>query len=225
MRKFQTPLKYKLDSLEGVSEESMDFHYNKHYVGYCKNLEKLIPNTQYADMLLDEIIDKSAPQDKTSNTANPIYNNAAQIKNHEFFFEQLSDAPSPLEDGELMNMIINDYGSFDKMVEMIKSKLTGFFGVGWIWLTLEQHQQWDSPSIRIVATRDGNTFINHQSDEHFVGPICTIDVWEHSYYIDHRNDRSAYFDDIIKSIDWKVVEKRFNTHNSSIFDYTKPFEL
>jgi len=225
MNKFTTPLKYDQGSLPTVSKDTMHYHYEKHYLGYCKNLAKIIKNTKYDDMELDSIVDMSAPLNTTPNSSNPIYNNAAQIKNHDFFFEQLTPTYSDLEDGELKNLIVSEYGSVDKLLNHYKTKLTSFFGVGWVWLTLEQHKQWDSPSIKVVATRDGNTFINHKSTEHFVGPICVLDVWEHSYYIDHKNDRSAYFDSIIQCIDWEIISQRFSTHSSTLFDYTKPFEL
>lgn len=225
MSKFKQPLGYDLNALEPhLSEEQMRFHYEQHYTGYCKNLEKLIKDTVYADMNLTQIVSHTEPPPIKRGT-DPIYNNAAQIKNHEFFFEQLSKDGGQMDD-ELKQAIESSFGSTLAMKTALRNKVTTFFGAGWVWLSLIQHKEWDSPSLTIITTRDGDTITFNESDNvTYYGPLLTIDVWEHAHYVDYRNDKGKYFDNIYKLINWNVVNERYKAHISTRFDYTKPFEL
>jgi len=225
MSKFKDKLPYALDALEPhISEEQLTLHYEKHYGGYCDNLEKLIKDTAYQNMNLTQIVDKTQPP-PLRHASDPIYNNAAQIKNHIFFFQQLNPSPGEISDS-LKTAIERDYKSFDHLMEVITSQVTSFFGAGWIWLTIVQHKEWDSPSLQVITTRDGNTIAHDETtDFTLYHPICVIDVWEHSYYVDHRNDRTAYVEAISNVLDWKKISDRYDAHLSDRFDYTKSFEL
>lgn len=206
-----------------ISKETMEFHYGKHYSSYCNNLEKLIVDTHYEKMELIDIIKQSEPV-VGGHASNPIYNNAAQVWNHEFYFNQFS-ADESTPSTELSEMIDSTYGGMDKLKQELRNKFVGFFGIGWVWLVITQHKQWDSPILQIVTTRDGDTITNEPNDSTFNGPMITLDVWEHAYYIDHRNDRDTHFNQIWGKIDWNVVSARYTEHKSTLFDYTKPFEL
>lgn len=225
MSKFKKPLPYKLNALEPhLSSEQMRFHYEEHYAGYCANLDKLIKDTEYQDQTLTQIVFNTKPP-LHQHATDPIYNNAAQVKNHEFFFQSLTPDKSEMSD-DIKQAIEASYGSVDWFMATLKNKVTSFFGAGWVWVTISQHRQWDSPTVQIVTTRDGNTLVYDDSNETSVhGALLTIDVWEHAYYIDYRNKRADYFDAISNVIDWKTVSERYDAHKSTLFDYTKPFEL
>lgn len=225
MSKFKTQLPYKFDDLEPhLSQEQVRLHYEGHYLGYCKNLETLIKDTKFESMNLTQIVHHSKPPE-AERTTSPIYNNAAQIKNHEFFFTHLTpdqpDIPEPLE-----KMLIDSFGSIEKFKAVFKQKVTSFFGAGWVWLALIHHKQWDSPTIEVVTTRDGDTItFNGNTDFVYKGALCVIDVWEHAYYIDFRNKRADYFDQIYQVLDWEKINNNLSAHLSVNFDYTSSFEL
>jgi Fe-Mn family superoxide dismutase len=200
----------------------MQNHYNKHYGGYCDNLSELITNTKYADMELIDIVNQTEPI-VGNHASNPIYNNAAQVWNHEFYFNQF---PSNNEiSPTLQTMIASSFSDMAGLKKMMKQKFTSFFGVGWVWLVLTQHKQWDAPILQIVTTRDGDTITNESDDFTFNGPILTLDIWEHAYYVDYQSNKAEHFDNVWELIDWSVVSERYDKQISTLFDYTKPFEL
>ena len=183
-------LSYAKDSLAPVmSEETLDFHYSKHHQAYVTKLNELIEDTQFADMQLEEII-------KHSDWA--IYNNAAQIWNHNLFWNSFS---APQEDsaptGRLADMIETSFWSFETMKSEFKNRSLGQFGSGWVWLV---H---NGGMLEIYSTPNAQNPLTMGWTA-----LLWCDVWEHSYYIDYRNDRGTFIDNFWKIIDWEKVAER-----------------
>ncbi len=184
-------LPYALNALAPqISEETMDYHYNKHLQTYVNNLNNLIPGTRFENASLEEIV-------MTSD--GPVFNNAAQIWNHTFFFLTLSPSPRSVPDGKLMQAIDRDFGSFDKFKEQFSKAAAGLFGSGWTWLVKDK-----TGKLSIVSESNaGNPIVKG------LVPLMNIDVWEHAYYIDYRNRRADFISAFWDRIDWKEIEKRY----------------
>lgn len=184
-------LPYAPNALEPyMSEETINYHHGKHVKAYVDNLNRLIPGTPFENATLEEIIKKAD---------GPIFNNGAQIWNHEFFFNTFSPKPKTAPSGALMEAIEKEWGSFDNFKAEFKKAGAGLFGSGWAWLVK------DGGKLRIIALSNAGNPIRDG-----LTPVLGIDVWEHSYYIDYRNDRGAFLDAMWNIIDWKVVEERFS---------------
>lgn len=185
------PLPYASDALEPLmSKETIDYHYGKHLQTYIDNLNNLIPDTPYENMQLDEIVMTSS---------GPVYNNAAQVWNHAFFFDNLSPKKKemPLE---LKDYLIRDFGSVETFKEKFKKAATSIFGSGWAWLA----QDAEGRLHIIQESNAGNPMRSGYK------PLMVMDVWEHAYYIDYRNRRASYVDSCWELIDWDVVTRRLN---------------
>lgn len=187
------PLPYANNALEPVmSTETIEYHHGKHVQAYVDKLNELIPGTAYGDATLEQI---------TRSADGAIFNNGAQILNHIIFFDSFASEANAkhIPDGALATAIDRDFGSFDNFKKEFASAATGQFGSGWAWLAKDA-----GGKLQIVAMpnagnplRDGLT------------PLLGVDVWEHSYYIDYRNRRADYVDNLWKIIDWNVIEKRY----------------
>jgi Fe-Mn family superoxide dismutase len=173
-----------------LSAETLQYHYGKHHAAYVANLNKLIPGTEWANLPLEEIV-KKAP-------LGPIFNNAAQIWNHTFYWNCLSPNGGGEPGGALADQVKADFGSFQQFREKFTASAVGLFGSGWAWLVRNADGRLTIETAGNAGTplRDGKT------------PLLTCDVWEHAYYIDYRNARPAYVDAFWKLVDWKSVEKR-----------------
>lgn len=189
----QPELPYKMNALAplGMSEETLEYHYGKHYKAYIDNLNALIPGTPYAQMPLEVVVTK-APD-------GPIFNNAAQALNHELFFYELSPTPQAKPMGTLAVAIDRDFGSFEEFKADFAKKAAGLFGSGWAWLATD---------------KDGNLSITTDANagtpwRYGLTPLMGLDVWEHSYYIDYRNRRADYITNFWGMVDWRVVEERY----------------
>jgi len=184
------PLPFNSVALEPyISQETIDFHHGKHLATYIKNLNDLYHGTQYENLPLNDIIIQTAKDD----TAKKIFNNAAQVYNHNFFFHCLSNEkfPIPSEITEVFESAENFYSQF-------KSVATSIFGSGWAWLVQEK-----DGTLKIISTANADTPIAHN-----LKPILTIDVWEHSYYLDYQNRRADYIDTVLKNlINWEFVKE------------------
>lgn len=184
------PLPFNSVALEPyISQETIDFHHGKHLATYIKNLNDLYHGTQYENLPLNDIIIQTAKDD----TAKKIFNNAAQVYNHNFFFHCLSNEkfPVPSEITEVFESAENFYSQF-------KSVATSIFGSGWAWLVQEK-----DGTLKIISTANADTPIAHN-----LKPILTIDVWEHSYYLDYQNRRADYIDTVLKNlINWEFVKE------------------
>jgi Fe-Mn family superoxide dismutase len=191
MSSFQAQFPHKEDWLEPIlSAETMRYHYGKHHCGYAKNLNALVENTSFAGKSLEEIIVQSR------GTNPKIFNNAAQLFNHDFYWECMK--PSASTPTGAFGVVISDqFGSFDDFMNQYVEFANTMFGSGWSWL----------------ICRDGQlSFINTMNAETIVGsgsvPVCVVDLWEHAYYIDYRNDRALYVNKIIREcINWEFCSK------------------
>lgn len=184
------PLPYEKNALEpNISAETLEFHHGKHHQAYVTNLNNLIKGTEFESAALEDIIKKSS---------GGVFNNAAQIWNHTFYWHSMR---SPKSDnaptGKLADAIDKAFGSFDKFKEEFKKSAVGNFGSGWTWLV-----QRPDGSLGIVNTSNAATPITG-SDK----PLFTIDVWEHAYYIDYRNARPNYVDKFWDLVNWDFAAK------------------
>lgn len=192
MATFQLPtLPYGLGDLAPtISEETMDFHYNKHLKAYVDNLNGLLPGTKFENMDLVEIV---------KNSDGAVFNNAGQVLNHNLFFLQMSPKPQAKPTGELAAAIDRDFGSFEKFQEALEKVSAGQFGSGWGWLAADK-----SGKLSVLGTANGDNPVTKG-----LAPLLGIDVWEHSYYLDYRNKRADYIKSLWKLYDWKVIEQRY----------------
>ncbi len=167
-------LPYADDALDPhITAHTISFHYGKHHAAYVNNLNGLIDGTELADASLEEIIDSAGP--------GGLYNNAAQVWNHTFYWESMSPNGGGAPSGDLAAAIDSSFGSYDAFREQFTADAVGNFGSGWTWLVKE------GDGVAIVKTDDADTPIKHGQT-----PLLTIDVWEHAYYLDYQNARPAY---------------------------------
>ena len=190
--KFELPLlPYAQNALEPViSEKTIQFHYGKHHQAYVNNLNNLIVGTKYENMSLEEII---------ANSDGAIFNNAAQVWNHTFYFTSFSPSGGGELTGKLADAIDAAWGSFENFRKEFNAAATGQFGSGWAWLVKD-----DTGKLSIVKTSNAENPITNG-----LTPILTFDVWEHAYYLDYQNRRPDYINELWKIINWNVVSKRF----------------
>jgi len=183
------PLPYATDALEPrMSRETIEYHYGKHLQTYIDNLNRLIDGTPYADVPLETLI---------LTATGPLFNNAAQVWNHNFFFNTLTPKPEPMP-LELKDYLIRDFGSVEVFKEKFKKAAVEIFGSGWAWLAQD-------PEGKLHIIQESNAGNPLRAG---YKPLMTIDVWEHAYYIDYRNRRAAFVDNCWELIDWnKVVER------------------
>ncbi len=184
-------LPYEKNALEPhISAETLEYHHGKHHAAYVANLNKLVAGTEYEGKSLEEII---------TSADGGIFNNAAQIWNHSFYWNCLGPDSGGAPRGDLAKAIENAYGSFDAFKEQFTASAIGNFGSGWTWLV----KNFDG-SIEIVNTGNaGNPMTNSQV------PLLTCDVWEHAYYIDYRNARPAYLGAFWNLVNWDFISKNF----------------
>jgi Fe-Mn family superoxide dismutase len=184
-------LPYSLDALEPcISRETLEFHYGKHHQTYVDNLNKLISGTEYEGKALEDII-------KTSSGA--VFNNAAQIWNHTFYFESLTPSASAPA-GTLADAITAKWGSVENFIAEFNKMALANFGSGWTWLVKNADRTLD-----IVNTSNAGTPLT-TSD---ITAILTCDIWEHAYYIDYRNARAKYLENFWKVVNWEKVSERY----------------
>jgi Fe-Mn family superoxide dismutase len=185
-------LPYAKNALEPhISSETLDFHHDKHHAAYVNNLNNLVPGTEFENMSLEDII-KNAP-------AGGIFNNAAQVWNHTFYFAGMGPNGGGEPTGAVADVIDSTFGSFTEFKEKFSKSAATNFGSGWTWLV-----KIASGALEIVNTDDADSALK-------VGtPLLTIDVWEHAYYVDKRNARPAYIESWWNLVDWDVVSANFD---------------
>ena len=185
-------LPYASDALEPrMSQETIEYHYGKHLKTYIDNLNDLIAGTPYEDVQIETLI---------TSASGPVFNNAAQVWNHVFFFNALTpdQKPMPLE---LKDYLIRDFGSVETFKDQFKKAATGIFGSGWVWLAQDN----DGKLKILQESNAGNPMRKGYK------PLLTMDVWEHAYYIDYRNRRAEFVDRCWELIDWNKVVKRMHS--------------
>lgn len=180
-------LPYGMEALEPViSRETLEYHYGKHHQTYVTNLNNLIRNTEFAEMSLEEIIMKSS---------GGIFNNAAQVFNHSFYWNCLSPNAGGEPKGELAEEINQTFGSFPEFKEAFSQKAITTFGSGWAWLVKDKDGK-----LEIVSTSNAGSPLTDGKK-----PLLTCDVWEHAYYIDYRNARPKYIEKYWDLVNWDFV--------------------
>lgn len=189
---FELPaLPYEKNALEPhISAETLEYHYGKHHNTYVVNLNNLIKGTEFEGKSLEEII-------KTSTGG--IFNNAAQVWNHTFYWHCLSPKGGNAPTGAVADAINKAFGSFEAFKEELTKSAVGNFGSGWTWLVKKA-----DGSLAIVNTSNAATPLT-SGDK----PLLTVDVWEHAYYIDYRNARPNYLEHFWALVNWDFVAKNF----------------
>ena len=189
-------LPYAPNALEPViSRETIEYHYGKHLQTYVDNLNKLVAGTEFEAMPLEEIV---------ANSQGAIFNNAGQILNHNLYFTQFK--PYAIEQSAIINdqlpiikAIIRDFGSFDAFKVEFEQKGTTLFGSGWVWLAADKDG-------KLVITQEPNA---GNPVTKGLKPLLTMDVWEHAYYIDYRNRRTAHLQSLCQIINWDEINRRY----------------
>lgn len=183
---FELPaLPFEMNALEPhISQETLEYHYGKHHQAYVTNLNNLVPGTELEGLSLEEIIAKAS---------GGVFNNAAQIWNHTFYWNSLSPNGGGEPTGAVADAINRDFGSFADFKEAFTKSAATNFGSGWTWLV----QKADG-ALAIVNTDDAG---NPMTDGH--KPLLTCDVWEHAYYIDYRNARPKYIEAFWNLVNWE----------------------
>ena len=190
--KFELPnLPYSIEALNPkISKTTLEFHHGKHHQAYVNNLNNLIQGTEFENSDLETIVKESE---------GGIFNNAAQVWNHTFYFETFSKNPKVEPMGTLAEAIERDFGSFSKFKESFTKAAVTLFGSGWAWLAKDSYG-----NLQIIQESNaGNPLRNGFT------PLLTCDVWEHAYYLDYQNRRPDYVEAFWSLVDWKVVESRF----------------
>ena len=185
-------LPYAENALEPViSAKTISFHYGKHHKGYFDNLNKLIAGTEFEGMPLEKIILATAGKaDKTA-----IFNNAAQVWNHTFYWQSLSPKGGGTPPEKLKKQIDASFGSLDACIKELSAAAMGRFGSGWAWLVS------DGGKLKVINTPNAETPITTSAK-----PLITIDVWEHAYYLDYQNRRADYVKDVLeKLLNWEFA--------------------
>ncbi|SFU32980.1 superoxide dismutase [Fe] [Xenorhabdus koppenhoeferi] len=187
---FELPaLPYAKNALEPhISAETLEYHYGKHHNAYVVNLNNLVKDTEFAGKSLEEII-------KTSEGG--IFNNAAQVWNHTFYWHSLSPNGGGEPTGKVADTINHAFGSFAEFKQQFTDAALKNFGSGWTWLVKKT-----DGSLAIVNTSNAATPLTGEDK-----PVLTVDVWEHAYYIDYRNARPQYLEHFWSLVNWKFVEE------------------
>ncbi len=186
-----------------ISAETFDYHHGKHHKAYVDKTNALVADdVSLSDATLLEVIAAAKAQDNKG-----LFNNAAQIWNHSFYWKCLSpEKQSP--SGKLKTMIDDSFGSHEDMLAKLKEEAVGHFASGWAWLIL------DGDKLKITSLHDADTPVAHD-----MKPLLTIDVWEHAYYIDYRNARPNYVDALLnKAINWEFVAENLDGKGASRAD-------
>ncbi|MDD5591109.1 MAG: Fe-Mn family superoxide dismutase [Dehalococcoidales bacterium] len=185
-------LPYEKDALlPHISAETIEYHYGKHHKAYVDNINRLITGTELEKMSLEEIIRKSS---------GGIFNNAAQVWNHTFYWNCLSPEGGGQPTGELANAINKQFGTFNEFKEAFTSAAATLFGSGWAWLVQDA-----GGSLSIETTSNaGNPLQDGKKT------LLTCDVWEHAYYIDYRNARAKYIDAFWNLVNWAFVARNLS---------------
>lgn len=198
-----TKLPFVKDALEPfISAQTIEFHYGKHHTGYVNKLNELIKDTKFDKMSLSSII-------RDSDGA--VFNNAAQVFNHSFYWNSLASSKSK-PSKKLQEKIDNDFGSLDKLKEeFIKAGVT-LFGSGWVWLCRE-------PKGMLVLKQTSNANTPLASN---LVPIFVCDVWEHAYYLDYKNLRQKYLEEFWEHINWEFASQAYEKTDNNVFIGIEP---
>jgi Fe-Mn family superoxide dismutase len=172
-----------------ISKETIEFHYGKHHKAYVDKLNAAISGGKYEKMSLEDMVQESKGEPK-------VFNNAAQVWNHTFYWHCMSPNGGGAPGGAMADAINKSFGSFEKFKEQFSDKSATLFGSGWAWVVK------DGDKLSIVQTKDADNPLTQGKK-----PVLTCDVWEHAYYIDYRNARPKYVEAFWNVINWEFMEK------------------
>ncbi|MGF1594952.1 MAG: superoxide dismutase [Kiloniellaceae bacterium] len=191
------PLPYAKDALEPhCSAQTLEFHHGKHHQAYVTKLNELIEGTGNAGKSLEDIVRSSS---------GGLFNQAAQVWNHTFFWNSMSPQGGGKPSGELAQAIDKAFGGLDKFKEQFKAAGVGQFGSGWVWLVR------DGGELKIVATGNAETPLTKGQT-----PLLTCDVWEHAYYLDYQNRRPDFLQTFLdKLVNWDFAAENFDAARSA----------
>lgn len=186
------PLPYAMDALAPhISAETLEYHYGKHHKTYVTNLNNLIVGTEFENASLEDIIKKST---------GGIFNNAAQVWNHTFYWHSLSPKGGKEPKGKLQDALVASFGSIDAFKEKFSQAAITTFGSGWAWLVKDKHN-----ALSVINTSNAATPMTSG-----LTPLLTCDVWEHAYYIDYRNARADYVKAFWELVNWDFAADNFS---------------
>jgi Fe-Mn family superoxide dismutase len=169
-------LPYAKDALSPyISKETMTLHYDEHHAGYVTKLNELVKNSSYKNLGLREVIKKSEGHDEM------IFNNAAQIYNHDFYWRSMKPKGGGQPSGQIKHLIARGFGNYDNFCGEFLQKATAHFGSGWLWLVQDDNQK-----LALITTSNAQIPTISQK------PLLVLDLWEHAYYVDYRNERAEY---------------------------------
>ena len=194
----QPPLPYDSSALEPyMSAKTFEFHYGKHHAAYVANLNKLVQDTELANKSLEEVIKASFGDASKAG----VFNNAAQVWNHTFFWNCMKPSGGGQPSGELAEKIKAAFGSYDKFKEEFKTAATTQFGSGWAWLVK------DGDSLKVIKTPNAENPLAHGKTA-----LLTIDVWEHAYYLDYQNKRPDFIETFLEHlVNWDFAAKNLSS--------------
>jgi Fe-Mn family superoxide dismutase len=171
-----------------ISEETIEYHYGKHHATYVANLNRLLEGTPLAGHPLEEIIRESQ---------GPLFNNAAQVWNHTFYWNSMSPSGGGAPKGAIAEAIEKSFGSFEEFRKAFSDAAVSLFGSGWCWLVKS------GDGLEIVTTSNAGTPLTEAKT-----PLLTLDVWEHAYYIDYRNARAKFVDGFWDVVNWEHAARK-----------------
>jgi Fe-Mn family superoxide dismutase len=179
-----------------MSGETLDFHHGKHHQAYVDKVNAMVEEKGLSSASLSEVIKAAAERGDKG-----LFNNSGQFWNHNFFWQCLAPADQQRPTGKLAEMVDGAFGSTDAMLAKLKEEAVGHFASGWAWLVL------DRDTLKITSLHDGDTPVAHEGMQ----PLLTIDVWEHAYYIDYRNQRPAFVDALLANlVNWEFVAQNLD---------------
>ncbi len=186
------PLPYSKDALAPhIGAETLEIHHGKHHQGYIDKLNEAVEGTGDADKSLDTLIETARGD---------LFNNAAQSWNHAFYWQSLSPQGGGGPKGALLARVKQDFGDVEALKKALAEAATGQFGSGWAWLTLTAEGK-----LEVESTADADNPLRHRKR-----PLLTIDVWEHAYYLDHRNERGRYVEAVLEHLlDWQFAQTNY----------------
>ena len=196
---FQLPeLPYAKDALAPhMSAETLEFHHGKHHKAYVTKTNELIEGDQ--NLTCASLIDVVKRAKQSGNSK--LFNNSAQLWNHSFFWQCLAPARGQKPDGRLAQIIDDSFGGTDQMLQKLQEEAVNHFASGWAWLVLDRDQ------LKITSLHDADTPIVHDG----MLPLFTLDVWEHAYYIDYRNERPKFATSVLSNIvNWEFVAQNLD---------------
>lgn len=191
------PLPYPKDAFgDSMSAETLDYHHGKHHQAYVDGTNRLVEGTNLEGRRLSDVIRAAR-----ANRDEKLFNQSAQLWNHSFFWQCLAPPSGRRPTGRLAARIEDRFGSTEQLLARLKEEATGHFSNGWAWLVLERDR------LEILSLHDADSPVVYEG----IRPLLTLDVWEHAYYIDYRNDRGGFATSLLgKCVDWDFVAQNLD---------------